>query len=113
MTVLKLVPIVKALRRYWRMTQDPRTPPIVRGLIWFGIAATVAPKKVLPKNVPGLGLVDDAALVPSIVALIMVLIPKEVKEKYDRQEKEEIKQNKIEGAVQAEVATVEGAAATG
>lgn len=109
--MLKYVPIVKALRRYWRMTQDPRTPPIVRGLIWFGIAATIAPKKVLPKNVPGLGLVDDAALVPSIIALTMVLIPKEVREKYDRMEKREIKENKVEGAVQAHEANLEGAEA--
>ncbi len=109
--MIKLLPIIKTLRRYWRMTQDPRTPPVVRGLIWLGIAATIAPKKVLPKNVPGLGLIDDAALVPSIIALAMVLIPKEVKEKYDRMEKREIKTAKVEGAVQANVAEAKGAEA--
>lgn len=87
--------------RYWKMSQDPRTPPVVRGLIYAGLAATIAPKKLLPKNVPGLGLMDEKALAPAVIALAMVMIPKRVKEQYDRQEKQEIKEQKAEGAVQA------------
>jgi uncharacterized membrane protein YkvA (DUF1232 family) len=98
---MNLVIFAKTMMRYWRMTQDPRTPPVVRGLIYAGIAATVAPKKILPKNVPVLGLIDEKALVPSIIALAMVLIPKRVKEEYDRKEKREIKENKVEGAMQS------------
>src|SRR4051794_26591489 len=95
---MNLIVIAKTMMRYWRMAQDPRTPAVVRGLVYLGIAATIAPKKLRPKNVPGLGLIDEAALVPSIIALAMLLIPKQVKEEYDRKEKQEIEENKAEGA---------------
>ncbi len=101
---MNLVMIAKTLARYWRMANDPRTPVIVRGLILLGIAATIAPKKILPKNVPGLGLIDEAALVPSVIALAMLLIPKRVKEDYDRAEKREMLENKAEGAKEAAAA---------
>ena len=108
---MNFVIFAKTLMRYWRMTQDPRTPPVVRGLIYLGIAATVAPKKIIPKNVPGLGLIDDKALVPAVIALAMVLIPKRVREEYNREEKREIQENKVEGAQQAAEAHEEGAPA--
>ena len=75
--------------RYWRMAHDRRTPPIVRGLIYVGIAATVTPKKWHPKNVPGLGLLDEKALVPAVIALAMVLIPKKVREEHEREAERE------------------------
>lgn len=99
--------LLRTLGRYWRMSQDPRTPPAVRGLIYAGLAATIAPKKLLPKNVPGLGLMDEKALAPAIIMLAMVLIPKRVKKKYDRIEEQEIQQQKQEGASQANEAEAE------
>jgi uncharacterized membrane protein YkvA (DUF1232 family) len=108
---MNLVIIAKTLMRYWRMSQDPRTPSIVRGLIYLGIAATVAPKKLRPSNVPGLGLIDEAALVPSVIALAMVLIPKRVRDEYNQEEKAEIQENKAEGAAEAKQAEHEAATA--
>jgi uncharacterized membrane protein YkvA (DUF1232 family) len=106
---MNLVIIAKTLMRYWRMSQDPRTPAIVRGLIYVGIAATIAPKKLRPSRVPGLGLIDEAALVPSVIALAMVLIPKRVRDEYNQAENAEIKEIKAEGAQQATEATQEAA----
>jgi uncharacterized membrane protein YkvA (DUF1232 family) len=98
---MPLFVLLRTLRRYWRMSQDPRTPPVVRGLIYAGIAATIAPKKLLPKNVPGLGLMDEKALAPAVIALAMVLIPKKVRKQYDRQEQRDIAEQKSEGAQEA------------
>ena len=98
--------LLKTLARYWRISQDTRTPPIVRGLIYAGLAATIAPKKLLPKNVPGIGLMDEKALAPAVIALAMVLIPSRVKKAYDREEKKEIKEEKAEGAAEAAQAEV-------
>lgn len=78
--------IARTALRYWRMAADPRTPPLVRGLIYLGIAGTIAPRKLLPKNVPVLGLLDEKAVVPAMIALAMVLIPKRVKTDYERAE---------------------------
>jgi uncharacterized membrane protein YkvA (DUF1232 family) len=101
---MPLLLLLKTIARYWRMSQDPRTPPIVRGLIYAGLAATIAPKKILPKRAHTLGLLDQEALAPAVIALAMVLIPKRVKKEYDRAEKAEIKEEKAEGAAEATAA---------
>jgi hypothetical protein len=81
-------------------------------LIYLGIEATVAPKQLRTNKFPGLGLIDEKALVPSVIALAMVLIPKRVRDEYNQAEKVEIKENKAEGAEQAAEAEKESATAT-
>ena len=98
---MRFIMILKTLARYWRMAKDPRTPDIVRYLIYGGIAYTLSPVDLLPDFVPGLGLLDDAAVLPSVIALAMLLIPKEVKESHDAKEEMEIKDQKVEGAIQS------------
>lgn len=93
--------MVRTLHRYWKMTQDPRTPAIVRWLIYGGIAFTVTPEsvkeKLLPDWIPGLGLLDDAAVVPSVVAASMLLIPKEVKEAHEEHAERALEEKRYEG----------------
>lgn len=80
----------KTLARYWRMTHDRRTPSIVRWLIYGGIAFTLIPEDWLPDWMPGLGLLDDAAVVPSVIGLSLLMIPDEVKHEYDERENREL-----------------------
>lgn len=65
------------------MANDPRTPKAVKWLIYGGIAYTLSPVDLIPDWIPGLGLVDDAAVLPGIIAVSMLLIPKSVKEDHD------------------------------
>lgn len=81
--MLKHISVFRTLIRYWHMAHDPRTPKFVRYMIYGGIAYTVSPIDLLPDAIPGLGLVDDAAVLPGIIALSMMFIPKEVKEQQD------------------------------
>lgn len=67
------------------MAHDPRTPSAVRYIIYGGIAFTLIPDDWLPDWIPGLGLVDEAAVIPGIVAASMLLIPNEVKEESERE----------------------------
>jgi uncharacterized membrane protein YkvA (DUF1232 family) len=64
--------------RYWKMAHDPRTPAVVRGLIYLSIAYTLLPIDKMPKWMPQLGLLDNKALAPGLVTLAMFMIPREV-----------------------------------
>lgn len=97
---MRFLTYAKTLSRYWRMTQDPRTPAVVRWLIYGGIAITVIPDDWLPDWMPGLGLLDDAAIIPSVIALSLLLVPDEVKREYDAQERRELAEGKAESMVQ-------------
>ncbi|CAN5353374.1 hypothetical protein BH11ARM1_BH11ARM1_00170 [soil metagenome] len=79
------------------MAHDPRTPKAVKYLIYGGIVYTISPIDLLPDWIPGLGLIDDAAVVPSIIALAMVMIPKEVKQDADAKEEIEIAESQKTG----------------
>ena len=80
---MKWVSLLRTFHRYWKMAHHPRTPKAVRFLIYFGIAYTLLPIDLLPDWIPGLGLVDDAAILPGVIALAMILTPREVKEQID------------------------------
>ena len=68
------------------MAHDPRTPAAVRYIIYGGIVFTVIPDDWVPDWIPGLGLIDDAAVIPGVIAASMLLIPKEVKEESERED---------------------------
>jgi|GEM_PF-2412067 len=81
---MKHITLIRTLIRYWKMAHDPRTPKAVRYLIYGGIAYTLSPIDLLPDWIPGLGLLDEAAILPGIIAAAMLMIPSEVKEQEDR-----------------------------
>ncbi len=83
--------------RYWKMAHDPRTPNIVRYLIYGGIVYTLSPVDLLPDFIPGLGLIDDAAVLPGIIALSMMMVPQRVKEEHDLKSEKKIEQKRVEG----------------
>jgi uncharacterized membrane protein YkvA (DUF1232 family) len=109
--MFKYLMSLKTLARYWRMAKDPRTPKAVRWLIYTGLIYTFSPIDLMPDYVPGLGLLDDAAVLPGLITLAMMMVPKEVKKEHNAEEKTEIKDKKLEGHVTAEVAE-KGAAPT-
>jgi uncharacterized membrane protein YkvA (DUF1232 family) len=76
---MKWLSIGRTFVRYWNMAQDPRTPSIVRFMIYGGIAYTLMPVDLIPDWIPGIGLLDDAAVLPSLIALALLMTPKEVK----------------------------------
>jgi uncharacterized membrane protein YkvA (DUF1232 family) len=95
--MMRHIAMLRTLHRYWKMAHDPRTPKIVKYLIYGALAYTVSPIDLLPDFIPGLGLLDEAAIVPSVVALAMILIPKEVKEGHEAVEEQNIERKQTEG----------------
>jgi uncharacterized membrane protein YkvA (DUF1232 family) len=94
---MRWISIVRTVHRYWRMAHDPRTPAICRYLVYGGIAFTLIPEDWMPDWIPGLGLVDDAAVLPGVIAASMLLIPQEVKEDHDKEAEMGIERKKEAG----------------
>ena len=89
--------MIRTVRRYWKMAHDPRTPPVVRYLIYGGIAFTIIPDDWLPEWVPGMGLIDEAAVIPGVIAASMLLIPQEVKDDADQESEHHVETLKKAG----------------
>ncbi|HSI73844.1 MAG TPA: YkvA family protein [Fimbriimonas sp.] len=94
---MKFIGIARTLIRYWQMAHDPRTPKVVRYMIYGGLAYSLSPIDLLPDWIPGVGLLDDAAVLPGIIALSMVLIPQKVKEQHEVKSETGIAQKQAEG----------------
>lgn len=93
---MKFISVARTLLRYWRMANDPRTPPFVKWIIYGGIAYSVSPVDLIPDWIPGLGLIDDAAVLPGVIAVAMLLIPQEVKESHDAKAEKGIQRKQVE-----------------
>ena len=79
------------------MAHDPRTPSAVRYIIYGGVAFSLIPDDWLPDWIPGLGLIDEAAVIPGVIAASMLLIPQEVKDDTQREEETHIQDMKQAG----------------
>jgi uncharacterized membrane protein YkvA (DUF1232 family) len=60
--------------------RDPRTPLFVRVLAVFIAAYALSPIDLIPDFIPVIGYLDDLLLVPLGLALVLRLVPADVKE---------------------------------
>ncbi len=93
---VKHLTVLRTLIRYWKMAHDPRTPPIVRYMIYAGMVYSLSPIDLLPDWIPGVGLLDDAAILPGIIAAAMIMIPQDVKEDEDKKAEKGIARKQVE-----------------
>ena len=63
----------------WFAARDPRTPWLVRGLAMLVAAYALSPIDLIPDFIPVLGYLDDLLLVPLGIALVLRLLPADVK----------------------------------
>ncbi|MDK9700165.1 MAG: DUF1232 domain-containing protein [bacterium] len=59
-------------------SHDPKTPWYAKALLLLVIAYTVSPIDFIPDFIPILGLLDDIILLPLGIALVRLLIPKQL-----------------------------------
>lgn len=73
----------KGLKRHtlvaYFAARDPRTPWLVRWLALLVAAYALSPIDLIPDFIPVIGYLDDLVIVPLGLALVLRLIPEEVK----------------------------------
>jgi uncharacterized membrane protein YkvA (DUF1232 family) len=70
--------VLRELAVYRRVLKHPRTPWLARVLLGAAVAYAVSPVDLIPDFIPVLGYVDDLLLVPGLIRLAVLLIPKDV-----------------------------------
>ena len=70
--------VLRELAVYRRVIKHPRTPWLARVLLGAAVAYAVSPVDLIPDFIPVLGYVDDLLLVPGLIRLAVLLIPKDV-----------------------------------
>ena len=66
------------IRIYQAVLRDPRTPWIAKVLLWIAIGYFFLPFDLIPDWIPILGQIDDIILIPSIIYLALLFIPKQI-----------------------------------
>lgn len=82
----KIKELLKKNCRFFKvLKEDKRVPFISKILLWMALAYFLMPFDLIPDFIPVFGQLDDLVIIPSLIFLALMFIPKEVyKEHYDR-----------------------------
>ena len=72
--------IKRELKVYQLVLKDPRTPRLARWLLVVAVGYALSPIDIIPDFIPVLGYLDDAILVPGLIAIALKIIPPQVVE---------------------------------
>jgi uncharacterized membrane protein YkvA (DUF1232 family) len=70
--------LAREVQVYRLALADPRTPPLARVLLALAIGYALSPIDLIPDFLPLIGHLDDALLVPLLLAAAVALIPVDV-----------------------------------
>lgn len=78
----RLKTIAKGVKREFKVYQlvlkDNRTPRLAKFILGIAVGYAVLPFDLIPDFIPVIGHLDDAIIIPSLIILARLLIPKEV-----------------------------------
>jgi len=70
--------IAREVRVCALVMRDPRTPRLARVILGCGVAYALSPIDLIPDFLPVIGHLDDAVIVPLLIAIGLALVPREV-----------------------------------
>ena len=65
---------------YWLIFKDKRTPKISKILVLFAIGYLLLPFDIIPDYIPFAGMLDELIILPIILYIATLLVPKNVVE---------------------------------
>src|SRR4051812_45697631 len=68
----------KEIQVYRGIYRDPRTPRLARILIGLAVGYLLLPFDLIPDFLPVVGHLDDAIIVPGLIALALRLVPDDI-----------------------------------
>ncbi len=72
--------IKEELTVYQLVMADPRVPNAAKFLLGCAIAYLLSPIDLIPDFLPGIGQLDDLVIVPTLVLIALMMIPKGIVE---------------------------------
>ncbi|NQU68035.1 MAG: DUF1232 domain-containing protein [Candidatus Marinimicrobia bacterium] len=74
--------LVKSIRMYQGIKNDPRTPRAAKWLLALAVGYILSPIDIVPDFIPVIGHLDDAIVVPMLIFLALKMIPPDVIEEH-------------------------------
>jgi uncharacterized membrane protein YkvA (DUF1232 family) len=68
----------RLLKLLWRLARDPRVPPRSKAVLLFLAGYLVSPIELIPDFIPGLGQLDDIAVIAFALDQMLNRIPAEI-----------------------------------
>ena len=79
----------------YRGIGDPRMPLHVKILAFLIVAYIISPIDIIPDFIPILGILDEVILVPIFLSFTVRLIPDEIRQEYQQQDRLEIEDRRL------------------
>ena len=70
--------IERELKVYQLVLKDSRTPKLPKFFLGLAVGYMLLPFDIIPDFIPLIGYLDDIIIVPSLIAVALKMIPKEV-----------------------------------
>lgn len=78
----KLKSLAKQLKTelavYRLVLKHPQTPWLAKGLLWLAVGYLLLPFDLIPDFIPVLGQLDEVIIIPGLLYLALLIIPKAV-----------------------------------
>ena len=80
--MISLKKIKQLLKKNWKFYQalrkDKRIPWVSKAFLWMALAYLLMPFDLIPDFIPVLGQLDDLIIVPGLIYIAVLFVPKEV-----------------------------------
>jgi len=80
--MFKFKKIKQVIKKYISLAKliyrDKRTPKISKFFLWIALAYALSPIDLIPDFIPIIGYLDDIIILPILIFLALILVPKEV-----------------------------------
>jgi len=72
--------VKREIQVYYLVLKDSRTPKPAKVVLWLAVGYAFLPFDIIPDFIPVLGQLDDIIIVPGLIFVALMMVPKEIVE---------------------------------